>query len=352
MKTLINQLISFFTTWPGLDRYTAIGLFFSALGAMLTLYTLWKVRKAGYGLLELADERIRHHLISRITRPELLTAPAVRSLALGIQTTTGCPVITDAMIVAAIRSAAIELEGRYTGAVLLRKLKVLNAALKEIDDTVPPLLSIASTDRVMAYEMSMRTVIYLITIIQLTVLFISYRSPEFVSYSLLIVSSLAASAIYVWMIFSNVRASKYWRSLYRKMRHEDDKVPGSLERRPLRPALDFFLFQAHSNNHHYVNVYWASVWEAPYFFIGLKSFLRRHEVFNYYKERRLLKRLHGITKHAVAPVSIYIPVDKSNLEEYISLLRELWIITGSETYKEKMETAKSRLAAKAAPTAN
>lgn len=343
MSDLIDHLVSFFTQWPALDRYTAIGIGVSTLGVLLTIYSLRGVKKVGYDFLEIAQDKLKHHIISRVNQPDLMTPTSLRALALGIQNEMKCPALTDAMLVTAVRAAALEIEAHHKGATLLKKLRTLNTAMLGIDETVPPLLSIAMTDRILAYVFSMRWALYIAIFLQvlltiLTVL-LPTQTPPLIRSAILVIM-WAFATLYVWLALSNIRAVNYWRGICDQLNTTNSLKAQLFTPKRVHPIFDFYLYNAHSTNYRFLNVVWAPIWEGLFMVFRVNKFVDQHEIFNWYKVDRLRKRFDYLYN---ALVGLRIPSDKQDLEEFISICRELWVMTGSKRYRELEEKAKALL---------
>ncbi len=366
----IDKTSALVTNWPALDRYTAIGLFLGVAGIAFNLVPLWRSKKWAELVLDKAMNNLRNKLRARLNRPELMTARSIRGLALAIQQSTQSAVITDAAITKTIRELALELEeeSKHKGKDLTRRLRTLNDVLKEFDPTGPQLLSIAFHDRILAYVLSVLG-------ISLTIFYIQFSLTYYGSHLTVNIAIWTLAFLQGFIIISTIRAVSFWRDRYFLV---NSQSTDSLESKSPRAILDFFLSKAISAKFS-VHTGWAATWEEllfrvlPYLFIpylvalvtfkigkliniddvvlrnvigtelvvlylvaiffGTWVFAAWHE-FNHFKVKSLRKKLNLLYRDVRLIELGHKPFQERTIRDYISISRELWILTGTKAYRE------------------
>jgi hypothetical protein len=81
----------------------------------------------------------------------LVTAGFVRSNAIALSSKHACGEVTIPMMGEAIRWVSLDLQEHFTGPQLKRRLEELNSVLKELDSSMPLLLSLSKSDPVAGY---------------------------------------------------------------------------------------------------------------------------------------------------------------------------------------------------------
>jgi len=330
---VIDALLKIASNLP-VDRQSAIRFGISLLLLCLSVLTLIRSGRDGSKLRELSLKRLRSLINRRLSTPELLTAASLRSLAHAIQKEMNSPVLTDQAIAEAIRSVALELEESYKGAALLRRLKVLNAALNEIDSQALSLLSVANHDRMVAFLLSELSVLGEVFLFQIGLEFTfavgTSRFHWLRPYgSILWILPL----IYALTAFGNIRAGRFWRKAFRyhsAPSEERDEVVAERPRRSFIPLMDFFATQVSSNDLHFLHNRWGIHWEVPYFFAP-RWFVRTHS-HGYFEIRKLLKELRPLYTHVELARQGLLPGCSAELRSCETICSRLWELTGAERY--------------------
>jgi hypothetical protein len=334
LAKLLDSVTKLFSNMPHPDRYAWIRLGLSAFSVVLTVITIIRSRRQGDKLLDAAILRLKGRIRSRTANPELTSVTAIRALARAIQKEMNSPVLTDGAIGEAIRSVALELEDKYRGAALVRRLAVLNEALKELDPGGGGLLSIAAIDRMAAYYLSqIATLAELVTLqIVVEVALSAAQSRIAPRGNLLFVVSFLFPAIYLWFVLANCRASGYWASNAGSM-NEGEEGEHRHQALQLNPVLDFFAFQTSSLNNRFLNLIWGPIWEAPLTFVP--SFVRKHQ-YRYSELKKIYNELNRLEPFMSIVRSGLAPAVGSEVSAYRKLCERLWVLTGDERYQQEI----------------
>lgn len=346
--------------WPPTDPINLMSL----LVNFALLYLTWKTAKgatwAARRLQLDAGNTIQNGILKGLDYPAILTANHLRFLAYEMEKETGCPKISDKMIAETIRKVAFDLEGRLEGQNLEIKLNYLNSILLELDPKGIPLLSIANTDRILAFQLSVISIAILIFGSQL---FLSILN---LSTGMRIIVLCLGVILYAWLISANLRSFLSW-SHRANLRHNF--------------ILDTFYLMANSVDDR-VHTLWAPFWEEIAFrflptmffpfimyfiiiqigkvlninissiqlvansglliaflvgvYISIFKFSMVHE-YKVFEKQTLLKELNRIEKEIFKNKinSTQIPENLILAKKRISI--KLWIITGDKYYRKLIE---------------
>lgn len=223
---------------PVPDLYTAIGLGLSGIGTLLAIFSSIVSYRKGRSVLQYALSRFRDKIVDRISHrsPEkdLLSINSIKSLAMAIQIEMHSPVITEYMIAEAIRLAALDLEDRFKGVSLKRRLIMLDGALREFDPVGPRLACVAARDRMYSYLTAL-ILVSLIPFWSLILLWMRYPAGS-------LIYAAIALILEIIIIILNVRAHSYWSAHKRQVHHSSLGIAD-----PTSP-IDVFIYISQSHN--------------------------------------------------------------------------------------------------------
>ncbi|HEV2911743.1 MAG TPA: hypothetical protein VGX92_00385 [Pyrinomonadaceae bacterium] len=384
---LLDRLLSLVDGWNRMDKSTAVALSLGVVGVVWNLAALNKASREANKLLEKATEELKRRIgsnLSRLRSQEFIDGSSIRSMALSIQRSRRCPVLTDAVISEVIRSLASDLEEQFEGEALRRKKRALGVALKEFDPKGPSLASIAFTDRIFAFVLSALAFSLGILSAQFLLTSIASRS-SFISLAIWLLPLLQ-----LLLVYSNKRATHFWRA---QLSAADAEPTGASQSRggddvQLHPVLDIFLLMSMSLSHK-VHLSWAPLWEelafrflpalvlpifgawtafqagkllnidptglrslvavsaiimvGAGFYISLVLFARWHE-YKHFTVRKLLAEFSRLQRSIILAEVRGQTASRNDLQECISICRRLWVITGYSIYEEREKEMKRMLA--------
>ena len=285
-----------------------------------------------------ARSRLRYLLRRRLFDDVMsfFTAHSIRSLADTIQQEIRSPVINDVMIAEVIRSLAFEVEENYRGDVKKRLLEKLNDVYREIAPRKSALLSIASTDPLAAYRLSWpgNFLIFFLVAIALIQLFQNWMFLE-VIFWIIFILGLA-------LILSTIRTRNYWKSSKIEDKRRRSIFASLLSPKKLNPVFDVLSFITITPSKPYLGKWsalWPALWEEVYFMFMKPRFLEMHE-YRYFDAQPLIARLVKLHNNMLRLQQKGQQLPETDLDEYLSLCRELWAITGEERYKTLMQKAR------------
>src|SRR5205085_520924 len=144
----------------------------------------------------------------RVHTPDLLSAAALRSLALVVERRHRCSVITDRLLVEAIREAALDIEDTFgkEAPVYVRKL---NEALLAIDAQASPLLSLATVDRIEVLEDLRVFINRIFAIVFLILVCLKFLARSYGDIPIL-VSAEALLVAQFLIFYATIRAEHFW----------------------------------------------------------------------------------------------------------------------------------------------
>jgi hypothetical protein len=326
---VLATVLGLFSTWsdaPLLVRYAVAAV---PIGGLVWVINTWRAREVkqlGRARQQDGINELAQRLLGRLHQPELMTARSARGLALGVEQKVGCPLMTDKVIIEAIRTAALELESRLSGQPLVVGLEALNRLLKEFDADALPLLSLASVDRLNAFLPSQ---LYLMALLFGTLVLVAFgpslfelRIPTFV-YPVCALLLL----VQVVLLLSNVRLESFWR--------RDANAPSPSARTLM--GLDFFRVMMTARNRvlsWVMDCLWGPVWEqAKIMTTRPDRFAIMHE-FRFEVAQRLWRRLRDLQDEMdeIGPAGD--AKSERRAEEFASLCRQLWVVTGEQRFRE------------------
>ncbi|HKY41936.1 MAG TPA: hypothetical protein VJM50_02495 [Pyrinomonadaceae bacterium] len=366
---MVEAIYSMLNGWSEIDRYTAVALFLGFIGICVNMISVRKASAQAALLLENAGSELKRNIKSQITkagRIVLLSGSAVRQIALDIQVAMHSPVITDPMIAESIREVILEVEKELTGPEQARRIKVLENVLREFEPQRVQPMSIAFTDRVFAYRLSVLGLSLVLLSLQFILTSVS--------------SKYLLPALAVWILplfqlllfYSNVRAFQLWK--------KQGSVHSSMVKQPVNPhrLIDFLLRQT-MTTHHSVHTAWAPVWEELMFrlmplhvlpifgawtayqisksfgfdeyslrsivkwtvivmflvglYISVFVFSNWHK-YRYFEVKRLEREFDRMRKEVFVARFRQLPLSKEHFEKYINLSRRIWSITGLSYFRE------------------
>jgi hypothetical protein len=275
---------------------------------------------------------LTRRILGRLKEPALLSARSIRGLAHGIEQSLGCPLITDKLIIEAIRAAALNLEDRHTGPELTQRLRALNALLMEIDSEAIPLLSLANVDRLTAYTRSqpflMLALFVVLCVVGLGAKVLKLSIPSIVAYTLCV----AVLIFQMILLISTFRAISIWGretgNLHRRwyLKWLDPSQPGLL--------LDFFLIACGSRAR-WARIFWDNVWAGIWegHLVFSPKFARMH-LFRFDLARDLWRQLLA-AQRSLDELPANDRTERANqAREFKYLCRKLWTVTGADVFRE------------------
>ncbi len=327
LLALLLSFISRFNEVPFMGRWV---ISLVPLGVGLFAVNTWRARQVfnlGRARQEEGISELTRRLLRRLYQPELMTARSVRGLALGIEQQLSCPLLTDKLIIEAIRAAALDLEGRLSGRALVEALGILNKLLLEIDADARPLLSLASIDRLNAF---MPSQLYLMAPLLAGVLALGFgrplfglRFPPLLAYPLCVLLLLAQAGL----LISNIRLAAAWRS---GRTGGDASAQASV-------WLDVFRVMMTSRNRAldwFMDCIWGPIWEMVLTVTTSPGrFIVMHE-FRYKVARGLWRRLRNVQDQLDEIPPLRGPELDLRVAEFRALCRELWVVTGEKRFRE------------------
>jgi nucleoside phosphorylase len=306
----------------------------------------------------LATARLKRVLLRRLsTVPALLNANAIRSLALAIQRDLKAPPMNEILIAEIVRAIALEVEENPGARDVVRILSILNQVLIDLDAVSkdkPPLLSIARTDPVSAYQhcepvASARARLAGSAIAFAVTMWVPMLYTELppvwraaISFAGLVL--LCRSFVSVERVLnSGQRAHTYWQSVTADSMTDATTVPEQLD-----PVLDSIPFITISDAPAVIgrfSITWAPIWEYKHTMSGPKTFEAMH-AYRYFQAlpyADLLKQAYlDVAKQQEAGES----VTEYTFAEIERLCRRMWIFTGQRGYRAAYEAAKRGLVSK------
>lgn len=312
-------------------KYTLVYLGIGLGGVLLNSFWVNRAARQGEQRLQQALDELKRQIGHRLAEPRLLTANAIRGLALGIERSWKCAVITDKLIIETIRALALDIEGYFHGDALVRRLELLNRLLKDIDAEAPPLLSLALVDRLTAYRKSLP---YAAIFLFVAALSTSMARP-LQRYSFLPALFLGLEFM---LLFSTIRALLFWK---RAATHPDTKSRLTAWLYPAKPhpILDFFLIASMSRGEGvrtFWHLSWAPLWEQPIFmrYILNPSKIAIMHQFRYDIARALYRQLRQVQRQIDLDRAKGVPPSQSQTGQFVALCQRLWIVTGDQRFRE------------------
>ena len=365
LQTLLVSALSLAPFASGLSRGTRFAISSAAIGFFGLIVNRTRVQRAtkeGEAILSQALKELGGRIALRLHSEELLTPISVRSLARAVSLKYGCPLITDYLIIEAIRTAALDLEDRITGPELVRSLSVLNRVMLSIDHEQPALMSIAATDRLTAYRFSQPVAACLIFLIAVVVSFWPYeitfaghsfadwvaRHQQFITWVALTLEAL--------LIVSAIRAEFFWKNRISRTRTRGSIVVNWFSPARLNPIVDFFpkaVISLERWASHFWNAAWAPIWEG--FRFGLPLTRGNVDTSRFWGmhgcrlliARRLIKELRAVQRSCDIAAMQGTSLSPALKCQFISLCRRLWIVTGDDFFREMEKTGEISGAAEA-----
>lgn len=371
---MVDAIYSMLTGWSEIDRYTALGLFLGLIAISLNTFSVRKASAQAALLLHEARTELKNNISSRILRPgrtASLTGFMIRETALDIQELMHSPVITDPMIAESIREVMLQVENEFDGRERVHKIEILARLLEDFEPRRIQPMSIAFTDRLFAYRLS---------VLSLSLVLLS---AQFVLTSVSSKYLLAALAVWILpflqllLFYSNVRAFRLWKDDSTTMRYE--KSAGSLRgKKPTGRLVDFLPLQT-MTSHHNVHTAWAPIWEELMFrlvplqvlpifgawmayqvgklfgadeyslksivkwtviimfsvgiYISVVVFSKWHQ-YKYFELKKLQREFDSARKQIFVARFRQLPLRREDFEKYITLCRRIWSITGLPYFRE------------------
>jgi hypothetical protein len=267
---------------------------------------------------------------ARVNNPELMTTHSLRALALSVEQHYRCSVITDKLIAEAIRAVAFEFEQEFRDSALVSRLRILNTALATFDSSGPPLLSVATVDRLSAYRLSqpvaLGILVSLLGLLAVLNLLVDWPFVIWPTFALLLVLSTV-------LIIANIRAAHFWGDAESADSQSHYRFFASvLEPKKLSPLLDLFLVASlsrHARAKAFWHNLWGPVWETAITF--RPHFLEMHD-YRYHAAMDLKNKLFPLEQSLLRASQ-----SDEDLNPYFAELadvyRKLWTITGDSYYK-------------------
>jgi hypothetical protein len=274
---------------------------------------------------ESAIDELAARICGRLTgtgfSPELMTSNGLRSLAVAIERKHGSAILTDKLIVEAIRAAAFDIEALLSGQELALRLQILDQLRLAFKDTGPPLLSIATVDRMYAYEKAQKaagSIAFGVAILGLgaTVLGASW---------LALVEVMAVAGLAV-LAAGSERAARFWGI---QPIGQDHSAELSIE---TRPVVDMFFSAAKSRTERaarFWHLTWAPIWENVFH----PRFMRMHFYRVPYAEdlrEELAREMKALERAADEKVDT-----GPQIQRIGQLFRRLWQVTGDDSFRSE-----------------
>lgn len=281
-----------------------------------------------------AQRELAVRLRARIDTPALLTSHSIRALALAIESKHRSPVLTSKLISEVVRSVALELEERFAGSELTLRLESLNFLLRSLGEKGPPLLSIATLDRLIAYEKAeaLAVKLGLIALVVLSILNIGTASPWIVLAQGVILLVLGM------LVLGVVRARNFWRDSSEVA--EAARPDRLLRPRRLHGVLDMFAVASMSRSW-WTGVFWHLLWGPLWEHRALlfdRMFLARHE-YRVDEAERLRIHVRSLLPRLVVPDAV--ANDAELVDELTTIYKQLWAVTGDPTFRATVRELRS-----------
>jgi hypothetical protein len=330
----------------------------------------------GQRLLNIAANRLRERLWALRRLYGHVGLAEICDHARLIQLETGCVLLTDPVIAEAVRAAAEE--APHPDPVL----ELLITQVRDPGGLKP--MSIASTNRLLAYLLSGFSLSLFAFWLQLTLASPSSESDSAMSLARAAVGVWGLLLIQGWLSFLNLRALAFWRGRCRAIADADITRALCPAPRRLSWMSDFFAWMMSVESYYTVHVWWAPVWEGfcfgllplvcgiygglwltaqilkatdaspeiirqvvfyeaiifPLIFVigwGTYFFVMLHE-YRWLEARRLRRRLETLRRDCLLFKMRVLAINPIN--EYVSVARRLWVITGYEPYRNPLQFLK------------
>jgi hypothetical protein len=281
--------------------------------------------------------------------PGFLGAHSVRALALGIQKRVGSPPLNDILIAETLRILAVDVEDARKeagdrGEKLARQLKALQSLLNELEPGGgSPLLSIVEHDPLSAYRISRPLVRigWILGGILVCPLVIAGALVWLYPWWLWALAYWLSFGLYGVFVLSGIRARNYWRNSGSERNRRRGAISSLFSPAELNPVLDcmsYVLVGYSAFSSHVWSVYWAPIWESPYFIspdLGGYTWedVEGMHTFRFFVAlplRTRLNELHPLLLTAARDGPALSPLD---LDEYAKLCRQLYVLTGAADYR-------------------
>jgi len=344
----LSVLHRWLSQWPDLNRYTVASLVFGFTGFVLNLDRLRKAVREGALSQSAALDELSNRIFDRLGDPALLTPDGVRSLAYSIEKKYKCAVITDALICEAVRAAAYNLNDRYKHAPLRRRLETLDTLLKGLGDARSRLLSIATVDRLSAFRRSQPIAVGILLGVVVVVSLPQIAIPQVAKYlnqvglgsaiRLLLLGICATALICEWLlVLGAMRAATFWSTVRAHTQASLQLAPRNLNR-----LTDFFLLACISREtwtSRFWHLIWAPIWEFSILSGYSIAEIEAMHTFRYDRARDLYANLQRIQRKRDLSAALGTSAqDDDSSNQFDSVCRELWIITGDDCFKKFAET--------------
>jgi hypothetical protein len=244
------------------DRPAPEGTTWVAIGLGLALVLangllLWRSASWGARLLEVAATRLRRRLWVTRRQRGYVGLAEIRAHSLQVQRETGAVLLTEPVIGEAVRAAADELPAPDP------VLEMLVTQVRDPGGARP--MSIANTNRLLAYVLSAFSVSLLALVTQLTTSSPVPEDAPAVARALALAGVWGPLLVQAWLALLGLRAMAFWRGRYRALADaEVTRVPCPPPR-PLSRVLDFFAWIMSEGDYFKVHVWWAPLWETVCF---------------------------------------------------------------------------------------
>jgi hypothetical protein len=305
-----------------------------------------RLKEAMNQLKELIKGRLRYD------DRRFLSARSVRSLAAGIQKQIGIHIVNDTLIAETVRLLAVELEDEYyaqaegsgNGDELRAMLESLNRLLDELEPGSGTLLSIVEHDPLSAYKMS--------------------RPLFWISWMLLVPAVIVAVlvclypswywAVACWLFFglygifflSIVRARNYWSKPTNDATSRGGALMSIFSPNQLHPVIDCvsYVLVGYSSFSSWVwSIGWAPLWENPYLLSGSITDSMGMHTYRYFEALPVRRRLDALHSQLLKSQAAGETLALTDLYQYATLCRQLWIITGGVDYRLMEKKAREGL---------
>lgn len=331
-------VIGFVSDWTGLIL-PFISILLGISGLYFNLRRISQSKKAIQKKQENAISELRSlirvpMLSARFTKG-LVTSSSVRSNAIVLSSKHNCGEVTIPMMGEAIRWVSLDLQERFSGQQLKKRLEELNSALKELDSSMPALLSLAKSDPLAGYYYGQSYIVVLcaMTAVISSILFAVLDMP------FLGLPAIGALLLMAYHTFLITRAKLFFDSLSR-MEMNASANSTECEKKTVRAVTDFFLYMflyPTKTSYFFWNVAFAPLWEQPIMFLRTPGgFAGMHDI-RFIAANEVRRRLNKLQSKLVQKALRGGQPSVNERESVCDLLDRLWVITGDDTFKKNKE---------------
>jgi len=332
MDAFLQNAYQFVAAW-----YPAIlPVISTSLGLIGFYFNLRRLREAKTDLQKRqqdAIEELRNLIRTPLLAPRLasglITANFIRSNALAVAAKRACGEITVPMMGEAIRWVSLDLQQYFTGQQLKNRLDILNNALKELDSTIPPLLSLANSDPVAGFYLGQVVLVAASSVITVicAILFIVTNKVGY------LIASLIPLSIHVYFYIASGRAVRFLRVLGGQGISSGPN--GTLrEKVSIKKTIDFFLFAFLSPSRS-AYLFWNSLfgplWETPLtVLLTPAGFLGMHGC-RFLVARVVHNELHRLQNQVIRKSFSGVAPSTDELKQLEQLFDHLWVLTADKS---------------------